>query len=97
MAADVADACCTKHLVRACGPSAGSDPEPHLWQTQSAGVIERSVTMHGSAHPAMLMDGLDAALGVLAAIAVIALFFIGRLPVRQPVSDKPGQDVAAGS
>lgn len=41
------------------------------------------------------VEGLDAALGVLAVIAVVALFFTERLPIRQPGTDKSAQGAAS--
>jgi len=38
------------------------------------------------------IDALDAALGVLAVLAMISLFFTGRIPQVQPGSDEPERD-----
>ena len=40
---------------------------------------------------------MDTALGVLALLAVISLFFTGRLPTEQPAGDEAADEVLAGA
>jgi hypothetical protein len=43
------------------------------------------------------VEGMDTALGVLALLAVISLFFTSRLPTEQPAGDDVAEDVPAGA